>query len=343
MKITHIIYSLNTGGTETMLVDIANEQAKTEDVSVIIVNKSINEYIAGKFHDGIKTYRIEREPGSRNPLKLVKFNLLLKEINPDVIHCHNHTLINLIKWPLKGVKYLTVHALNYPIVNFNKYDKLFAISESVKKDILSKGNYKVQVVYNGIHTELITQKKHFKPDAPFKIIQVSRLNHTQKGQHILIEALSLIKKNNPKLQFTADFIGEGESLDYLKKLVDKNDLSQNIRFWGNQTRSFVYQNLHKYDLLVQPSLFEGFGLTVAEAMAAKVPVLVSNINGPMEIIGNGEYGAYFKSEKIDDCADKIERIIKKYEFQKITTLKAYNYCFANFSIESTSEKYLNNY
>ena len=56
--------------------------------------------------------------------------------------------------------------------------------------------------------------------------------------------------------------------------------------------------------------YEGFGLTVAEAMAANLPVLISDEGGSYEIIGKGKYGYAFKMEDMDGCAKQIEYIIK---------------------------------
>ena len=58
-------------------------------------------------------------------------------------------------------------------------------------------------------------------------------------------------------------------------MVVELNLEKHVRFLGNQSREYVYSHLKDYDLFVQPSRFEGFGLTVAEAMAACVPVLVT--------------------------------------------------------------------
>ena len=54
-------------------------------------------------------------------------------------------------------------------------------------------------------------------------------------------------------------------------------------FLVKQTQDYVAAHLTDYDLFVQPSRWEGFGLTVAEAMAAGVPVLVSEGQGPAEV------------------------------------------------------------
>jgi glycosyltransferase involved in cell wall biosynthesis len=343
MKIVHIIYALNTGGTENMLVDIASEQAKTEDVSIIIVNNLINENIAEAINSNVGVYRINRKPGSRLPWKIIRLNLLLKKLNPDVIHCHNHTMINLIKMSLKSKIYLTVHGIGWDDINFKKYNKLFAISERVKNDILSKGKYKVQVVYNGINTEKIKQKNWSKEQKMVRLLQIGRLVHEKKGHHILLKALSRLERYRPDIHFKLDFIGEGPSRDYLIKLVKENNLKNNVNFLGNKSRDYVYSNICNYDLLVQPSIYEGFGLTVAEAMAAKVPVLVSDIDGPMEIIENGKYGNYFESCNTYECFNKIIDIIDNYNRQKAIVENAYIHCLNNFSINKTASNYINKY
>ncbi len=77
--------------------------------------------------------------------------------------------------------------------------------------------------------------------------------------------------------------------------------------------------------------------------AAKVPVLVSNIHGPMEIIGNGKHGAFFESENIVDCAQKIAHIIDNYKEYSSVAEQAFKYCTKNFSIQTTAKKYITNY
>ena len=93
---------------------------------------------------------------------------------------------------------------------------------------------------------------------------------------------------------------------------------------------------------IQPSTHEGFGLTVAEIIAAKVPVLVSDIEGPMEIIDYGKFGMYFKSKDIDDLADKLEIVLQgKYDYSKVD--QAYQHVSTNYSVQNTANKYIEEY
>jgi glycosyltransferase involved in cell wall biosynthesis len=122
-------------------------------------------------------------------------------------------------------------------------------------------------------------------------------------------------------------------------------LNDYIRFLGTKEREYVYTHLCTYDLLVQPSLNEGFGLTVAEAMAAKVPVLVSDIEGPMEVIEKGKYGYYFATEDATDCADKIQFIMEYYTgtTNKQMVENAYQQVHVKYDIKQTAATYLNEY
>lgn len=343
MKILHLIFSLEVGGSESMMVDIANKQAINDDVYVYIVNFAYNQILLNSFDKKIKIHLFNRKEGSKNPLKIIEINSAILKLRPDIIHCHDSD-INKILFIHSFIKtLLTIHAIDLPLVRVSKFNKVIAISSAVKEHLLGKGVKNVSVNYNGIDTSAIQYKREQANNKVFRIIQVSRLNHSIKGQHILLEALSQLIKIHNITNFHIDFIGEGESLSFLKDLVSKYKLDDKVTFLGIKDRSFIYSNLKEYDLLVQPSIIEGFGLTVAEGMAAKIPVLVSANDGPMEIIQNGKYGFYFKKEDANDCANQIKDIMSSTEKVSQITESAYQYCLSNFDINKTAENYCKEY
>ena len=119
-------------------------------------------------------------------------------------------------------------------------------------------------------------------------------------------------------------------------------LEKYVTFEGNKTQDYLSEHLCDYDVAIQPSTHEGFGLTVAEAIAAKVPVLVSDIEGPMEIIDNGRYGMFFKKGDIVDLADKLEIILKRgYDYSMIDP--AYDYVKECYDVSITAKKYIEEY
>jgi glycosyltransferase involved in cell wall biosynthesis len=345
MKICHIIFSLTTGGTEAMLVDIMNEQVETETITLIIVNSLINDSIVNKIGPNIRIIKINRKPSSKNPISLLKINQCLFQLKPDIIHFHNVNGIGLILPHFRKKAILTIHdtKIQYPF--FVRYKKLFAISQSVKQDIFRRYGLEPEVVYNGICTSAITVKQKQEQNTRFRIVQTGRLQHTKKGQDLSIKVMKQLVHNYGRTNIYLDFIGEGASVSFLKQLVIDNKLENRIAFLGNTNREDIYKHLCEYDLLIQPSINEGFGLTVLEAMTAKIPVLVSDIEGPMENIENGKYGYYFKTEDVDDFAAKIINIIDnrctKNHIQMIED--AYTHATANFDVKNTALNYLNTY
>jgi glycosyltransferase involved in cell wall biosynthesis len=247
---------------------------------------------------------------------------------------------------VKVPKVLTAHDTGIQLIAaVNNFDALFTISEAVKTDLSERyPEMRTTTIYNGIVFKDVVQKFCYDQQ-PFRMLQISRLYHKKKGQDILLKALQHVNTVLGAGEVTVDFIGDGTSMQYLVGLAEDLGISKWCQFLGERPRSYIYENLHTYDLLVQPSRFEGFGLTVVEAMAAQVPVLVSDIEGPMEIIKNGQYGYFFRSEDSEDCAKKIVDIIRlpkdqgfKREMEGICA-----YARDNFDISLTAARYLHEY
>jgi glycosyltransferase involved in cell wall biosynthesis len=344
VKIVHIIFALQTGGSETMLVDIVNEQVLKVDVNLVIINDSYNKELVQKIDNKVKVYFINRKEGSRNPFNVIKLNALLYYLKADIIHCHNHNIIPLFLSIFRRKAILTLHCMGIPTIYLIKYIKLFAISKAVKSDILERSNIISEVIYNGIHNDIIQVREKQPFVRIFKIVQIGRLDHAIKGQHLVIEAIHTLKTQGlNNIQF--DLIGTGNSELFLKELVAKYELEKEINFLGLRNRNYIYSHLKNYDLLIQPSLFEGFGLTIIEGMAAKLPVLVSDTNGPIEIIENGKYGYFFKRNDSENLSLSLKALIESYSLnetsQKIE--KAYLHVCDSFSINKTSQQYLEQY
>jgi glycosyltransferase involved in cell wall biosynthesis len=345
MKITHLIWALTYGGAETMLIDIINEESKTEEINLILVNKFEHIELIETINKRVTVHLINRKPGSRNFIHFIRLNFLLKRLNPDIIHLHNGDIRNMLLFNKKNIVY-TVHAMNVNISGIKRYTTVYAISKAVQTDLAKRLKVKSVVVYNGIPFSSFNFKFGLqKINSHFKIVQISRLFHLNKGQDLAIIALGILKRKYGITNFQLDFIGDGPSLKFLQKLVKENDIEDQIHFKGAKEREYIYQNLYKYDLLIQPSINEGFGLTIIEAMAAKVQVLVADIDGPIEIIQNGKYGNYFQKGNAKQLAESIKDIIQSTDYYKLVRKleNAYQYAKQNFDISITAKKYIEDY
>ncbi len=342
MKIAHIHWSLGTGGIETMLPDIVNEQAKTNDVALVIINDWVEPSILAKVDRSIvKVVLLNRHEGSKNPMPIIKLNLFLMKFRPDVIHTHAYRIINLVVYPW-GKRVRTIHNTHNNCVEYPKFDKLISISKAVQ-DFTNNQGFESVVADNGITVNRIQTRKN-KPftDGILHFIQVSRLHIEQKGQDILLKALGILKNERGISNFKMHFVGNGGDKALLLKLTHELHLDDEVVFEGVKDQVWVYENLCNYDLFIQPSRYEGFGLTVAEAIAAKIPVLVSNIEGPLEIIDGGRLGLSFENENVSDCAEKIKQFILNGRNNEQVEA-AYEYVKNNYDVSVTAQKYLDVY
>ena len=346
MKIIHITYGFGLGGIETMLHNIANEQIKFNNkIYIIVINNIINNELRNTLNPKIKFICLERKVSSKNVLPFVKLNFVLYKINPDIIHLHYSSIARLIFMPLLVRKIcVTQHDVcsKKNSQYLYKCRRIYAISNIVRTDIKKWTGLDSEVVLNGIDVNKIYQRQFTQIQKKiFKIVQVSRLFHEKKGQHILIMAVNKLIKHGYS-QIRLDLIGSGDSHKYLETLVKELGIGEYVRFLGNKDQSYIYEHLCDYNLFVQPSIYEGFGLTVTEAMAAKVPVLVSENQGPLEIIDYGKYGYSFKNKDIDDCATKI-KIFLNEQNDKDMIEKAYQRVQKMYNVNITAKTYLKKY
>lgn len=339
MKIVHVFWALLNGGIENMLVDIINLQIhKSNEVSVIVINNLIDNSIVDRLDNQCKLICLGRKKHSKSMIFVFKLNFELLKQKFDVIHLHYDDIMKYI-W-IKGNYFTTVHNTHLPNHNFRWHKGIIAISRSVKEELDAFGFKQSVVINNGINFSLIKGRRH-NPSKVFRIVNVSRLVYAQKGQDILLEAIRNLKDKGIE-NIHVDFIGDGENLQDMERYISENKLSNNVSLLGNKKRSYIYQHLSDYDLFVQPSRFEGFGLTVVEAMAAYVPVLVSRNEGPLEIIGNGKYGYCFENGSAEDCAKMIKQISINYPNIHYLS-ECYNHVKELYNVENTALKYLEFY
>ena len=350
MRIIHIAYTLSHGGIGTLLVQIANRQIAEHDVEIIILSDIVAKEKLNVLNSNVKVTLLNRRTGSFSLKPLFQLNKLLAKREADIYHFHNGEIVKYLLpsvwWRIKKKSCVTMHCMfsKFSGIRRNclaKFDYRFAISQSVKDGLLAVSGLKSSLVYNGIELDKIKTKKLLKKEK-IQIVQIGRLIHEDKGQDILIRALGMLKKEGLSDWHVTFLGGVGNSKDFLEKLVKENGIEKDVTFIPPQSHSFIEEHLCDYDLLVQPSRSEGFGLTVAEAMAAKVPVLVSNIPALMEVIDNGSCGMFFETENELELAEKIKMIIKGAYEESMVAL-AYTRAKSLFSIDSTVKSYMLNY
>jgi glycosyltransferase involved in cell wall biosynthesis len=133
-----------------------------------------------------------------------------------------------------------------------------------------------------------------------------------KGIHYLLQALSLLVPDFPDLRLY--IIGHHVIDEYqgyqaeLQQYISKNRLEPYVTFTG--WRSDVLEVVSLMDILVHPSLSEGFGRAVLEAMALGRAVVASKVGGLREILSDGENGFLVDPGDVQGLAEKISRLLR---------------------------------
>ena len=347
MKILHSIFSFNTGGAETMLVDIINQQCKTESVSLLIVNDKLNKSLLETIDKRVDVFLIGRKESNKLQLFSAFWQIIviLNKIRPDVIHCHDNKLFMLFI-TLRKKTVLTVHDTNLSCRFLKHYRQIFAVSNAVKEDVKKRANVDAQLVYNGIEISEYKHRTDYTHKLLFKIVQISRLDIKHKGQHIAIQAVAYLTEKYPEANFTLSLIGDGEDKEKLKALAVENRVEDRIVFPGQKSRSWIKEHLQDFDVLIQPSLHEGFGLTIIEGLAAGLPVIASNLDGPKEILDFLKVGLTVEAGNPIDLAEKIRKVQNDYVLGNLLNS---NYLINNkkqlatFAIQTTVVRYIDHY
>lgn len=343
-----------------MLVNIANAQAvESVDVHICIIKDVYKEELIKAFWGDVTLHFLNRKFKSKGIGFIFKLNKILLQLQPDAIHLHSSRLYTFLwRKRLSRVASATLHDLPngtlrrgslagrlFPflfdsgnVYHIDNVPRVFAISEAVKDELWKNYGVKSTVVCNGILTRNFALRQKLEHGNPLSIVMVSRLEHEKKGQDLLIEAAA---KLNGLVH--VDLIGEGSSREYLENLVKKLNAESVVSFLGVKPQPYIAEHLADYDLFVQLSRWEGFGLTVAEAMAAKVPVLVSEGQGPAEVTCSNLYGWTFENGNANDMAAKIKYINDNYKEAMDKANSALNYVQNTYDVSVTARKYLDLY
>lgn len=332
------------GGIETMLVNITRHQAlRGHNVHIVIINDIIDPSLMERLSRDVQVHRLGRKVGSKNPWHVLQLNRRLLGIKPDIVHLHIAGISKYIFAPsLKSRLCNTLHSIctTQNTVGISKAGPIFAISNVVRDDLYQAKGLSSTVVRNGIEPFGISPRPYRKITGTAQLVQVGRLDTRVKGQDTLLHALAKVKSHGEDVHLT--LIGDGPAKEMLQKLANELGITANVTFLGNKTQDYIFNHLADYDIMVHPSRIEGFGLVIAEGMAAMLPVVVTDNAGPLEIIDGGRYGYHFTVEDAEACAQKIIEVIRNYPSHQFLQ-QARNRIITEFNVENTAENYLNLY
>lgn len=162
----------------------------------------------------------------------------------------------------------------------------------------------VHVVQNAVRPPTVQAQPFAREDGPVKIVAAGRL-HSKKGFDVLIRAVGKLRAWD--IDVTCEIAGEGDERAGLQALIQELDLDPYVKLvgWKDDVAGFLATG----DLFAFPSHQEGFPLTLLEAMAVGLPVVATEIDGPVEILKEGITGRLVPDEDPDRLAEALGELI----------------------------------
>jgi glycosyltransferase involved in cell wall biosynthesis len=192
----------------------------------------------------------------------------------------------------------------------------------------------IEVIYPGIDLALLAPgMKSLTPQVAY----VGRLKQ-YKSVDVLIQAFAKVLTEVPEAKLV--IAGDGDDMSRLQKEVVHLELDKNITFLGKVSEKKKLQILQESWVCVNPSMMEGWGITVIEANACRTPVVASDVPGLRDSVHDRETGILVPHGDVNLLAAQITHILKDKNFREI--LSRYAHAWAqNFAWEKSSEKFVN--
>jgi glycosyltransferase involved in cell wall biosynthesis len=169
-------------------------------------------------------------------------------------------------------------------------DRVIVDSESSAEEVsrvFRVPDHKMRLVYVGVDTDVFrgVDGRHKTPNS---LIVVGRTEDRKKGILYLLQALRLLKSENVDVKLTVvDYVFPD---NFAPRLVREYGLEDVVRFTGRISTEELVREYSKAEVAVTASVYEGFGLPAAEAMACEVPVIATRAGALPEVVKDGETG-----------------------------------------------------
>jgi len=312
LRVLHLITRLPVGGAERMLVDIARGLDPRRFASIVCCIQDRGELAAQLDAAGIPVHALERMRSKRFDWGAIgALARLMRAERIDIVHSHlyhanlyGRLAARLARVPAVATVHNTYtrHKLHRELLNrwlARGSARVIAVSEDVRRDLMERDRIpagKIAVVHNGIdvgriETALTRQAARERLGLAEDTIAlgcVARLEE-QKGHRFLLEALRTL--NDPArgaARFRALLVGDGRLRAQLEQRAAALGVAGWTQFLG--TRHDVAEILKALDICVMPSLWEGLSVAMLEAMAAGLPLVISDVSGVAQVVGDDAYG-----------------------------------------------------
>lgn len=309
--VAHLIYRLDIGGLETLLVDTINRMPAGHYRHAVICLTDYTDFAQRITRPGVELFALHKPAGLALGTHADLFRLL-KKMKPDVLHTYNLGTVEYAATAWAAGVPIRVHAEHgrdardpqgiNPKHNLLRrllapfIDRYVPVSRDLRgwlERVVRIPAHKLQLIDNGVDTErfhhegaLGAEAWQDDPDA-FVIGTVGRLQDV-KDQATLIDAFAHLRTLVPEARLRLVLVGDGPLRAQLETRVRGHGLADSVCFAG--PRSDVAPVMRSFSLFALSSIAEGTPVTLLEAMASGLPVVATAVGGIPDLVEQGVSG-----------------------------------------------------
>jgi len=353
MRMMHIIESLEIGGAEKVVIDLANELAARHEVTICCFKRLGN--LAGDVDARVRVLCLEKGEGNDYclPLRLAR---IVAGAGIEVLHTHEWGVF--LEGALAGILARTpvlVHTVHGPYTAYapgwrsrlkrsirhaierraiRRFAKLVTVADSIQdliQDEIGIDASRMKTIHNGIRVgPRMRECSARSGDGTF--ISVGRLAKI-KNHEMMIRAFRATEDANSRLLL----VGDGPERARLEALARELGLENRIEFLG--FRHDIAELLAISDAFLISSDHEGLSIAVLEAMRAGLPVIGTLVGGMPETIQHGRTGLLVPKGDVDAMARAMRSLLASPDMRARLGSEGRRYLEAEFSIESMVSRY----
>jgi glycosyltransferase involved in cell wall biosynthesis len=206
----------------------------------------------------------------------------------------------------------------------------------VEKDILNffddAGIKNAVYIPNGVDIGRFAKEKTvIKSDKKVRFLFVGRLEE-QKGCRDLIQATKILIAKTQN--FVILIVGDGSQRAILDNLTEENNLGNYVTFLGSVEDKKLRELYGTSDVFILPSIWEGLPVTLLEAWAAELPVIVTNVGAIRDICEDKRNGLIVRPKDPEGIADAMLRLIEDEELRRKLAKNGAELVRREFSLET---------
>ncbi|MCA9408462.1 MAG: glycosyltransferase family 4 protein [Candidatus Omnitrophica bacterium] len=194
----------------------------------------------------------------------------------------------------------------------------------------------IEVIHCGLNLDKFRlQNSRATKNGIARIVCVARLERFKGVENLILTCKQLKEEGVP---FKCHIIGKGRDTEKLNQLICDLHLTEEVQLLGSRTQTEVFQFVSEATMKILPSLSEGIPIVLMEAMALRVPVIATRVNGIPELITDEESGLLVEPNDVDGLANRIKFLLRDTELQKRITRKGYDTVVQKFNLNINVEK-----